>query len=73
MQPEVLVFKTDISYLRDAEKVCNKLKKHPNVKACNVAIDDRDRVLRVESAGIETIEIIELLKQFNFYCEELMD
>ena len=73
MQLEIFVFKTNIDCSHDAQRICDWLRQNSLVRSCNVALDDCDRVLRVESLGIQMQTIIQYLTQSGFLCEELAD
>ncbi|MFN8352807.1 MAG: hypothetical protein U0Y10_00045 [Spirosomataceae bacterium] len=73
MNHEVLVFRTNIHGESDANRICRELNQLELVKLCNVALDDCDRVLRVESLGISVSSVIGYVNQLGFACEELPD
>lgn len=69
----VLVFKTNISDASDLKSVFAALQEEPRIRKWNIDIEDIDNVLRIESDLLEPSEIIHLINQFGFYCEELPD
>jgi len=67
----VFVFKTSVK----AKSQISKLKPHinktlPNAK-WNFDLEDRDKILRIESDNDIVSQTINLLKRHNFFCEEL--
>jgi hypothetical protein len=67
----VEVFKTMVTYKKDADTVLKLLlNKYPNLKI-NFDLDDCDKILRVEGDGIEPEKIIELLTINGYPCEIL--
>jgi len=69
----VLVFKTDKNVPDYTEQVKEALEVFNNRISWNLDLDDRDKILRVESTLVTPQEIIEKMKQADFYCEELED
>ncbi|MEP7264489.1 MAG: hypothetical protein ABI772_08325 [Bacteroidota bacterium] len=69
----ILIFKTNITSENDLQNLSSVLNGHSSVLKWNVDTDDTDKVLRIESIENNTEEIIGLLLQSGFYCEELND
>ncbi|MEO5889767.1 MAG: hypothetical protein ABIQ31_05910 [Ferruginibacter sp.] len=69
----VLVFKTNIKFKKDLKIVRPFLAAHGPVIKWNVDIQDRDRVLRIESTSVDTLEIIKTVNKAGYHCEELPD
>lgn len=68
----VYVFKTSV----ETEKTVKKLKPNidrltPNMR-WNFDLEDCDNILRIESSEITPKQVIDLLKTYNFECEELV-
>ncbi len=70
---EILVFKTHIRYKKELKKIAIMIGKHPFIKTWNIDFQDKDKVLRIESTGIAVREVIQLLQEGGFFCEELQD
>lgn len=70
---DILVFKTNIKYKKDLEKVQDILKVHPKITKWHVDLSDRDKVLRIESIDLLPHQIINQLQQVGFSCDELPD
>jgi hypothetical protein len=71
----IQVFKTNIKRKSDALGMISILKKEIPYSLVNIDLQDCDKVLRVEAKHhiVDQKEIIELVRSFNFYCEELED
>ncbi|WP_205508526.1 hypothetical protein [Longitalea arenae] len=67
---EVLVFKTNLR-----KKQITAVTKHINnlqgITRWNVDLDDRDRILRIESHELSPRSVELTLQQAGFFCEEL--
>ncbi len=70
---QVLVFKTNLHMPEDAHRMAAILNSEEKIIQWNVAMDDSDRVLRVMSSVLQPYEVICLLEQAGFFCEELPD
>lgn len=70
---EILVFKTNIGSEYDLKKVGDALAKETRIKGWNVDQDDVDKVLRIESHHLHPLEVIRLMHQAGYCCEELPD
>jgi hypothetical protein len=67
----VEVFKTNIIYKKDANRILKLLSnKYPNLKI-NFDLDDCDKILRVEGINIKPEKIIELISTNGYQCEVL--
>lgn len=73
MDKEILVFKTDLETEERLEAVKPFLDKHPGIFRWTVDRHDIDKVLRIESANVSADDVIDLLQQEGFLCEELPD
>jgi hypothetical protein len=69
----VMVFKTDIEKEADLEKVMAILNGLPGILRWNINRDDKDKVLRIESGSNMTVDIIKVISENGFHCEELPD
>lgn len=68
---EILVFKTNIQTDDHLTQVRSILSPLPAVRRWNVDTDDRDCVLRVEVIELSCAQIINLLTNAGFHCQEL--
>lgn len=71
--PSVWVFKTNIQFKKDVKHVEAVLNQTPGVMCWHVDRQDADKVLRVESPFLQPEQIIALIKQAGYCCEELPD
>ena len=69
----VLVFKTNIRFRQDVGRVAPLLDSAPGITRWNVDREDIDNVLRIESGSMDAQEVINLVRQAGYYCEELPD
>lgn len=69
----VLIFKTNIKLKRDLKKLQIFLSEHPFIIRWNVDRADIDKVLRVEAVHQNTAEIMGIVQNAGFLCEELAD
>ena len=70
---QVLVLKTNIRYKKHLKEVAPLLDGQHSILRWNVDLQDRDKVLRIEAAALPINDIIQLIQQAGFYCEELAD
>lgn len=70
---QVFVLKTNIRYKKHLKEVAPLLNGQQNILRWNVDLQDRDRVLRIESAALPVNDIIQLIQNAGFHCEELAD
>jgi hypothetical protein len=68
----VLVFKTNLSLAEHIDEITHPLNALQFVTKWNVDMDDCDKVLRIESEKNNPQEIIQLIVQTGFHCEELV-
>ena len=70
---KVLVFKTNIRF----KKQINALQPHINtidgITRWNVDLDDKDKILRIETPDLSPRLIEHTLLQAGYFCEELND
>lgn len=69
----ILIFRTNMRFKKDVQKVGLLLDQLPAVKRWNVALDDCDRILRIESDQLHAGDIIHLVQETGYFCEELPD
>ena len=70
---EILVFKTNLRFKKDVLQVAPIMEQNERIVDWNVDREDADRVLRIASNDLEATEVIELLAQAGYYCQELPD
>lgn len=69
----ILVFKTNISRKKDLGIIEPVLSSHDPIIKWNVDMHDIDKILRVESTCNDTVEIIKMVNNAGYDCEELED
>lgn len=67
----VLVFKTSVKYKYQVKHLSFALDSLISEGAWNFDLDDCDNILRVESESISCAEVISLMKQLGYNCEDL--
>lgn len=70
---EIQVFKTNIQTPGDLETVSAVLGNDSRIQQWNVDCTDVDKVLRVQSDVLAAEEIMHIVIQVGFWCEELPD
>jgi hypothetical protein len=70
---EVLVFKTDIVGKTNSEAIGQILKEDRRIRNWNIDQNDIDNVLRIESSEMTPADVIELVENLGYRCEELED
>jgi len=70
---DILVFKTDIKREHDLEKLASVLMEEPRINRWTIDNEDIDNVLRIESNQLDPTDVILLIKQSGYCCEELAD
>jgi len=68
---EVLILKTNIRYKKQVKTVAPLLDGQDNISRWNIDLNDIDKVLRIESDDMELTEVVQIIKEAGFYCEEL--
>lgn len=68
----VIVLKTNIRYKKELKTVAPVLDTVSGITRWNVALDDSDKVLRVESETLAARDIIAQVNALGFRCEELL-
>ena len=70
---QIMVFKTNLRLKKDLNRISATLNKEPRIKIWNVDTADIDKVLRIESVDMEVNDIIKIIRQTGYQCEELPD
>ncbi len=70
---KILVFKTNILSRKEVKRLGLVLHKLAGVCRWNVDLMDIDKVLRIETEGLQAQEIIDVLTEAGYFCEELPD
>jgi hypothetical protein len=70
---QVLVFKTNLRSGKAIRHLEPLLNNHPGIMCWNVDRDDIDNVLRIETMHLQAWEIISLVTNAGYFCEELPD
>jgi len=68
---EVLVFKTNVTSRKKVSMVAPLLTSFPKIRQWNFDLDDCDKVLRIEAAGLNPGSVEELLLTAGFDCREM--
>lgn len=68
---DILIFRTSITTEQDIERIETLFAQYPCIYKWNVDLEDWEKVLRIESEGISTTEVIEALRTINIYALEL--
>lgn len=68
---EILVFKTNVSSRKKVSMVAPLLTSFPAIRKWSFDLQDRDKVLRVESAETDPGSVELLLRSAGFHCREL--
>ena len=69
----ILVFKTNIEDFSQIRKIRPLLKKVSEILNWNVDLNDRDRILRVETNRLSPFTIEKVLGEAGYFCRELED
>ncbi len=70
---EILVFRTNIRHKKDVNRVAPLLESDNRVMEWNVDQMDVDNVLRIAADDLQPNEVITMIQQAGFLCEELPD
>jgi len=68
---EVLVFKTNVRYQKHVNKVADQLDQFADINRWNFDLQDKDKILRVETHDLSPEIIENTLHQAGYYCKEL--
>jgi hypothetical protein len=66
------VFKTSVKTDEDIIKLKPKLENICDIIKWNFDLEDCDNILRIDTSGISPKMIIDLLKELDFECQELV-
>jgi hypothetical protein len=69
----ILLFKTNIRLKKDLKKIRVLLNALPDITRWNVDQEDIDKVLRIEALKDNSGELIKIINQEGYLCEELPD
>jgi hypothetical protein len=70
---QVLVFKTSLRFKKDVRQIEPLMNAQPGIMCWNVDREDIDHVLRIETMHLHPQDIIRLMNQAGYFCEELPD
>jgi hypothetical protein len=70
---EIQVFKTDVRTKKDRKKLEPVLNADVRILQWNLDLADCDKVLRIQSRTLVAWQVINLLRQTGYCCEELPD
>jgi hypothetical protein len=73
MTNTVLVFKTNLQFKKDVNRLSPVLSNMSGILRWNVDREDMDKVLRIETRILTAQEIIRLVNNAGYVCEELPD
>ena len=65
------VFKTNVQRTNQAKRIITILHEHLPNSRINFDLEDCDKVLRIDSPRIINADVITMLEQNGFLCEEL--
>ncbi|HWZ13994.1 MAG TPA: hypothetical protein VNW95_02060 [Mucilaginibacter sp.] len=68
---EILVFKTNVTSRKKVSRIAPLLSSFPTIRQWNFDLEDRDKVLRIESTGLNPGSVEQLLLKAGFNCQEL--
>jgi tRNA G26 N,N-dimethylase Trm1 len=68
---EVLILKTNIRYKKQVKEVAPLLNGSDGISRWNIDLEDIDKVLRIESNDMKITEVVQLIQEAGFHCEEL--
>ncbi|MGX7686085.1 hypothetical protein [Flectobacillus sp. BAB-3569] len=69
----VFVFKTNISNRWQTRRLRKQFEEQLQVSYSSFDLEDCDKVLRIESSFEVTNQVIQLMQENGFSCEELVD
>ena len=69
--PHILIFRTNIRFKKDIKNIAGVLNEQPSILKWNIDRADIDKVLRIESTTNNSTELILMIRQAGFHCEEL--
>lgn len=70
----ILIFKTNIRSKSKIDRLKPVFNQHPAILKWGVDTQDIDNVLRIEARqGIKEAEVVEMVNEYGFHCEDLPD
>lgn len=70
----LFIFKTNIKSRRKARMFGAIFRNHPLIYTWSIDFEDRDKVLRIESSEeIQRYDVVQLVTNHGFICEDLAD
>jgi len=73
MCKEILLLKTSPHNSNDIKRMSAILDNHPHIAVWNIDLDDRDKILRIESEGLAVGDVILSLFGIGVWSEELSE
>lgn len=73
MKAQILIFKSNIKTSSDRLAVERMLDIHPHVETWTLDQQDEDCVLRVISGKLTCTQVIDIVKNCGYNCEEMAD
>ena len=70
---DILVFKTNIQSKKDVHRVAPVMDDDERIICWNVDLEDIDKVLRIESRQLSIGQVIQLIRERGYECQELTD
>ena len=70
---EVLILKTNIRYKKHLKDVAPLLNGQDSILRWNIDLQDVDKVLRIEADDMALNDVVQLIQEAGFHCEELAD
>ena len=68
---ELIILKTNLNNVTHVNKFKPLFDLHPAIQDWNVDTEDVDKVLRIESADLNELDVIQLLTSYGIYSEPL--
>ena len=68
---QVLVFKTNVRYKKHVSQLAGHLDRFPNINRWNFDLQDRDKILRIETHQMKPGVIEQTLAEAGYFCKEL--
>jgi tRNA G26 N,N-dimethylase Trm1 len=68
---DVLILKTNIRFKKEVKAVAPLLDGQDSISRWNIDLNDIDKVLRIEANDMELTEVVQLIQEAGFQCEEL--
>ena len=68
---EILVFKTNVTSRKKVSMVASLLTSFPSIRQWNFDLDDCDKILRIEAAGLSPGLVEQMMLKAGFDCQEL--